>query len=257
MDNQHDFTQARMWDYRASRLLIVVAMLLLAGCAASVPAATTSSPSAASTSDSPVAATTYSTPSNAADTSATPKATQVRQATTQPKNDEWTALRERPLKLPQGASGDACPVTTTPGTKVSPDAGVAVGTGPIYAVYGNGDAVPGTIHYGDARADNGWKYVKVLWTGGPDYMGPVLIRGRQLDGAQDLRFDQEPRSGPGSLELMFEADSGRQSSGWRAWPSYTRLAAPGCYAYQVDGQDFSYTIVFRAVDAPLPTPTPR
>jgi hypothetical protein len=30
------------------------------------------------------------------------------------------------------------------------------------------------------------------------------------------------------------------------FPSYTRLKVNGCYAYQVDGRDFSYSIVFRA-----------
>ncbi len=33
-------------------------------------------------------------------------------------------------------------------------------------------------------------------------------------------------------------------------PSYTRVQGPGCYAYQVDGDGFSYTIVFRAVLVP-------
>ena len=34
---------------------------------------------------------------------------------------------------------------------------------------------------------------------------------------------------------------------WRSFPSYTRLKAPGCYAYQVDGDGFRTIIVFRAV----------
>jgi hypothetical protein len=29
-------------------------------------------------------------------------------------------------------------------------------------------------------------------------------------------------------------------------PSYTRLRAPGCYAYQIDGTTFSRVIVFAA-----------
>jgi hypothetical protein len=37
------------------------------------------------------------------------------------------------------------------------------------------------------------------------------------------------------------------NSGWRNWPSYTKVPAPGCYAYQVDGEGFSYVVVFRAV----------
>jgi hypothetical protein len=33
---------------------------------------------------------------------------------------------------------------------------------------------------------------------------------------------------------------------WRNFHSYTRLRAPGCYAYQVDGAGFSDSIVFKA-----------
>ena len=33
---------------------------------------------------------------------------------------------------------------------------------------------------------------------------------------------------------------------WRQFPSFTRLKAPGCYAYQVDGDGFQTVIVFRA-----------
>ena len=30
-------------------------------------------------------------------------------------------------------------------------------------------------------------------------------------------------------------------------PSFTRLLAPGCYAYQIDGTSFSRLVVFNAV----------
>jgi hypothetical protein len=34
--------------------------------------------------------------------------------------------------------------------------------------------------------------------------------------------------------------------GWREFPSYTRVRAPGCYAYQIGGTNFSRVVVFRA-----------
>jgi hypothetical protein len=37
---------------------------------------------------------------------------------------------------------------------------------------------------------------------------------------------------------------------WLNNPSYTRLKEPGCYAYQVDTDAGSYTIVFRAEVVP-------
>jgi len=33
---------------------------------------------------------------------------------------------------------------------------------------------------------------------------------------------------------------------WRQFPSYTRVRARGCYAYQIDGTNFSTVVVFRA-----------
>ena len=80
----------------------------------------------------------------------------------------------------------------------------------------------------------------------PKYDGAILIRGEQMDGTNALRFGQ---GGPKLLEeLAFGAHGADNWSGnWRNFPSYTRLRAPGCYAYQVDGAGFSDTIVFRAL----------
>jgi hypothetical protein len=47
-------------------------------------------------------------------------------------------------------------------------------------------------------------------------------------------YPPDPRSG-------FVADRGQ-----RYRPSYTRLRAPGWYAYEIDGTSFSHVIVFRA-----------
>jgi hypothetical protein len=51
------------------------------------------------------------------------------------------------------------------------------------------------------------------------YAARALVRGYQLDGPNEVRFDT---------------------------PSLTRLRAPGCYAYQVDGRTFSYVVIFEA-----------
>jgi hypothetical protein len=39
--------------------------------------------------------------------------------------------------------------------------------------------------------------------------------------------------------------------GWRQWPGGTWLRTPGCYAWQIDGTDFSDVIVFEADFRPL------
>lgn len=72
----------------------------------------------------------------------------------------------------------------------------------------------------------------------------MLIRGRQLDGSHDARFGSglDP-----SREMRLRSVGGSAPGGWQNRPSYTRLQAPGCYAWQVDGATFSLVIVFKAV----------
>jgi hypothetical protein len=73
----------------------------------------------------------------------------------------------------------------------------------------------------------------------PIYTGPVLVRGLQLDGPNELRFDRGLLP-PRAMKIL----SGSQQR--RSRPSYTRVQAPGCYAYQVDGVGFRDVIVFEA-----------
>jgi hypothetical protein len=39
----------------------------------------------------------------------------------------------------------------------------------------------------------------------------------------------------------------RSLGGWSTVTVYTRVQAVGCYAWQIDGRDFSRVVVFRAV----------
>jgi hypothetical protein len=86
-----------------------------------------------------------------------------------------------------------------------------------------------------------WSGARVTWTAASSYAGPILIRGRQLDGPSAVGF------GEGHVpydELQFPP------GGTRQWPTFTRIRAPGCYAYQVDGTSFSTVIVFKAATGP-------
>jgi len=51
----------------------------------------------------------------------------------------------------------------------------------------------------------------------------------------------DPQLPPGDIPNLNGAD------GWREWPGATWLRFPGCYAWQVDGDNFSTAIVFKAV----------
>lgn len=159
----------------------------------------------------------------------------------------WAALR-RPLDLPSLEAGAPCPRQA--GRQVSPYFGLASGDGPLYPTLG-ADGVLGV----GGREEGGWFYQKVLWFAGPDYAGRALVRGGRLDGAGEVRFGTGPDPAA-ELRLGRKGGTVAGAPGWRHWPSYTRLRAPGCYAYQVDGEDFTAVIVFEAVAGPAASPVP-
>ncbi len=91
-----------------------------------------------------------------------------------------------------------------------------------------------------------WKAGRVEWLASGSYQGPVLIRGARTDGTGAVGFG-EGHVPDDELQLL---QSGQQvprpAGGGRAWLSFTRVRAPGCYAYQIDGTNFSRVIAFRA-----------
>jgi hypothetical protein len=159
-----------------------------------------------------------------------------------PVPDAWTALRQRPLHLPSLVAGAACPAEQA--RQVSPNFGPGIGSGPAYAALGLDVGALGVLlmappsNFQSAE----WGGNKVLWYVAPEYHGLVLMRGHQLDGPNEVRFDF---GNIPPLELAFTA-GGADPGGWSGRPSYTRLRAPGCYAYQVDGTTFTEVMVFQA-----------
>jgi len=179
--------------------------------------------------------------------------------------EAWRSLQQRPLHLPTLAPGTPCP--TSQGHQVHPAFGPVLGDGPVYAGFFGGshsDYVHGVVGYADAQSfgdgTSDWGGVKVLWVIKPPYRGPVLIRGGQLDGSSPMRFNgglDEPSDDPlallSELRLTGAIDYDKP---WPGWTTYTRLQAPGCYAYQVDGLTFSYPIIFKAIAEHSPPPKP-
>ncbi len=152
------------------------------------------------------------------------------------------AALHRPLRLPTIRPGQPCPVTLSQ-HQPDPDLGVVQGTGPAGPV---GISARGALQYeapaqSDALTDKSWGAVKVLWAVDSAVNGPVLVRGRQLDGPNGLRFND-----PAVAEMLLAVTKDAFPGGWRDYPGYARLQAPGCYAYQVDAPSGSTVIVFRA-----------
>jgi hypothetical protein len=156
-----------------------------------------------------------------------------------PVTDEetWKALAARPIRLTQLPYGSECVITPT--TQFSSATGALAGSGPVYAV-GN------MIVFGKSTSD-GIFPSKVLWVAAPDYAGPALIRGRQLDGPGGIFFSNSRKV----TELRFELDTrvraGASDQGWRYLPSTVNVEGVGCYGFQIDGPGWTTTIVMRAL----------
>jgi len=151
----------------------------------------------------------------------------------------WRSLH-RPLHLPVVKPGARCPVTSA--ELVAPGISQAQGRGPVYPVLTWPTlsfsllAKPQQIWY-----PSEWSGQKTLWIARPGFRGRVLIRGRELGGINIVGFGPK-RIPAGELHLQIARD--RQ---WSSLATYTRLRAPGCYAFQIDGPTFSRVVVFRAV----------
>ncbi len=164
-----------------------------------------------------------------------------------PDDDPWEAPH-RPLALPSIPAGGACPAS--PGRRVTSQFGAGSGPGPVYVVLVSLRAAgQGQMDYGLGNAYVGeWGGQKTLWYVDPAYTGPVLIRGSRIDGPGEVRFNYGVEALASEMHLP-QPDPFAGPGEWRSAISSTRLkvSAPGCYAFQVDGDTFSYSIVFLAV----------
>ena len=149
----------------------------------------------------------------------------------------------RPLRLPTVRPGQPCPVTEPRRFDGDRFGGLALEDGPVAPLIAPGWVHPDGIHFYTLDS-SGWYGVKTLWFSMPQYQGPVLIRGRQLDGPHKIVMGEgpdlvDPQLGPGATLNGLD--------GWREWPGGTLVRTPGCYAWQIDGTDFSNIVVFQAV----------
>lgn len=155
---------------------------------------------------------------------------------------DWGALH-RPLHVPTIAAGAPCPASPP---RRNVDAAVMVspafGPGPAYPTLdgSSGRAVVVLVWPPTDPPYLGWAGTKVLWTV-PTYTGAVLIRGRQLDGPNQVGFDL----GPGWTNHVLP-EIRLVGPEYDLHPAATFVRTPGCYAYQVDTLRSSYLIVFEA-----------
>jgi hypothetical protein len=165
--------------------------------------------------------------------------------------DVWHRL-QRPLRIPSITPGASCPTAALdPRGDLARIgfSGAAWGSGPVYPAGGLGSGPRPLLGYLDPIPKSsvffgsGWFGNKVLWVVDPAYRGPVLIRGRRLDGPEELRFDSAASL---QRELRIDPVPSIAAAAARDRPSFARVRVRGCYAFQVDGLGFSYQIAFEA-----------
>jgi hypothetical protein len=185
----------------------------------------------------------------------------TRPRTGPPQDESFSELRVRGLRLPRASTG-TCPVSGAirlPG--IPAEAGLGPGTttesltrGPIYTVF---PGIPRALDF-FSPPERGWRSATILVVSRPSYRGPVLVRGRCLDGPGRIRFDRYlPRpfalrlpSGPwdeGPPPVLVWDRAVHPEPGWRAAVAEILVRQGGCHGLQIDGVSFSYEIVFFAI----------
>jgi hypothetical protein len=163
-----------------------------------------------------------------------------------PDNSALAALSAVPLDLPRLQPGQPCPLSKL--SQIDPQFGMGLGSGPVYVK---------NLEFVQSDPEHPWK---VSWFADPSYSGPIRIRGGRIDGSGRLLLGGGHHGGApvktveGTdlyAELILETDvTSTTRSPWRVWPSFTYIATPGCYAWQVDGLGFTEFITIPTLQLP-------
>ena len=159
------------------------------------------------------------------------------------------SLLTRPLHFPAFGPARTCPASSGKTLDTKYFDGVALGSGPVRVLVGNrGDLLRGRVDVGATEVP-GWSALETLWLSTPDYDGPFVVRAKHLDGRSPIEVKPgstglEPGSGP--LVVPSGPTLNTFRDGYRTVPGSTWVSSPGCYAWQVDGRNFSEIIVIEA-----------
>jgi len=155
----------------------------------------------------------------------------------------------RPLQFPAITASGTCPAQQSHQYENSQFGGYAMGRAPLQPLIAidhprDASAIRrGVVRFGPSPDQPGWHRIKTLWFAWPSYQGPALIRGRQLNGSNPIRFGESPSL---TDPYLSAGPTVNGDQGFREWPGATWIQARGCYGWQIDGLDFSYVIVFKA-----------
>ena len=175
-----------------------------------------------------------------------------------------SALYARPIRLPE-VKGDcpvsgARPVNIRWGGITGGISGYVAGQGPVWLVMAE-ESVPispatvdghvvvhGAVVPWGLSSSPGWGALKTVWLSLPAYKGPYLVRGKRLDGTGPVRIGDSPHR---STFVVPPGASVNGGDGYRPGIAYVWIRQPGCYGFQIDGTNFTHTVVIFV----LPSPT--
>lgn len=132
-------------------------------------------------------------------------------------------------------------MTALRSTRTAQFAGMTIaGPRPVKPLFGAADTNRiATGHLPLSETVSGWRGVKTLWYAAPSYQGPVLIRGRRLDGSGSIAFGEQPVIG----WLVGAPGASVNGASRRTWPGGTWVHEPGCYGIQIDLINASYSVI--------------
>jgi hypothetical protein len=162
----------------------------------------------------------------------------------------FAQLERRPMKLPVVPANERCPVskgsrTAVPAADYIFCAGCFwFGNGPVFLALSWSDQSTDEARFALDRVpyeERAYR-AKTPLVSKPDYSGPILIRGRRLDGKGTLRFSvASPRP---KENLKLNAPNRTDSTHWSFWPSSMYVPRAGCYGVQTDTSDGTDVIIF-------------
>ena len=162
---------------------------------------------------------------------------------------KFVSLTSRPLHFPTLGPNRSCPASPGKTFNNILFAGVALGSGPVRVLLADsGDLPHGHVNLYPSEV-RGWFALQTLWFAKPGYNGPFVVRAKRIGRSGKVEV-QPGRNGlePGSGPLMVSAGPTMNSAGgYRTVPGSTWVKSGGCYAWQVDGRNFSEVIVVDAL----------
>jgi hypothetical protein len=152
------------------------------------------------------------------------------------------AALKRPVRFPVLRAGQRCPTSRGTPFNNSYIGGIALGTGPVRVIAGSNRR--GVAELINPSSSPPWLALKTLWFSLPAYQGPFVIRAKRLGHPGPVTLADPPVMTP---LVVPPGPTLNSAFGYRTVPGGLFVETPGCYAWQVDGLNFSEIIVVRAV----------